>query len=359
MLKWVFNNFSIVFPIVITMIIGIIGVLFKTKKDDKNGLLHRPTIFGFAVIAFLILITCFNIESQYNTFLISRIKTDSLNNKAFRDSVNNRNEYLYQLAIDSVGHARTIKELKKQSYADSQKIKEDSFRYNVTLGKFGEQLSEQNQTLQNINKILHPLFPLKIDFEIKINSDDLTKDTALINMLFRKGNSEFRDAKKNKSRVDDIVLVGKQRKFSDTSAYSDSIEFYIRKFIPKSVSSIISATSFDDEDRSMLEFNINDINTDYNYSFDLKLRRLLIEVYTEIIPSYCTRIHIQSFEETKGSKMLIGIFTPRINTPFSITSFNFNCGSSFLSTYRFALSESEIQSVNWTNYKYYLIPITQ
>lgn len=66
--------------------------------------------------------------------------------------------------FDSLSHQSTITNLLQQKETDS-------LRYLVTMQKFGQQLGQQRTTLDNINRILNPLFPLKVqfDFSMRVN----------------------------------------------------------------------------------------------------------------------------------------------------------------------------------------------
>lgn len=147
-------------PIIITALLGIIGLIAKTKKDDKPGYLNKLTPFGFVVLALLICASLTTFWTQYNQTLQAK-------NKAIIDSLNHRHEFL----IDSIGHITTISKLELQKQINQKKIQDDSIRFNITLEKFSEQLNIQDQNLHNIQRILLPIKDVFVTFSIEISLD--------------------------------------------------------------------------------------------------------------------------------------------------------------------------------------------
>ena len=94
--------------------------------------------------------TALAIERQRNVFV-----QDSL--KAVQNALMMTQRYQF----DSLSHQATINGLLQQKETDS-------LRYEVTMQKFGQQLGQQRTTLNNIDRILNPLFPLKVQYDFRM-----------------------------------------------------------------------------------------------------------------------------------------------------------------------------------------------
>jgi hypothetical protein len=144
--------------IIITAVLAILGLIAKTKKDDKPGLLNSLTPFGIIVLVLLFSSLVANIFIQIEKDRKNKEEKDAALNeknaaidKARRDSITARNNFL----IDSLGHQLTIKALREESKLNALKSFNDSLRFSITYAKSQE--------------ILNPLFPLKLSANFFIN----------------------------------------------------------------------------------------------------------------------------------------------------------------------------------------------
>jgi hypothetical protein len=82
--------------IILPALVGIFGVLFKTKKDDKNGLFNRPTLLGYLVILIIICVCIIGIIMQ-----AAKEKSTALEFKIQKQ----------RFELDSLYHEKTIKQI--------------------------------------------------------------------------------------------------------------------------------------------------------------------------------------------------------------------------------------------------------
>jgi len=106
------------------------------------------------------------------------LKSDSIKNDTVISKLNS------QYSRDSIYNKVTSDNFSIQLDKQRKIINDDSVRFNMTLKKFGDQLSNQKNTLDNIQEVLHPLLPIKITLEFNINLSDMSDTTVLKNQLF-------------------------------------------------------------------------------------------------------------------------------------------------------------------------------
>lgn len=143
--------------------IGLLGLISKTKKDDKPGYFNKLTPFG--VIVFLLSSFIIAILLQKNKDIDSEVQKAIAKNKALNDSITQQRRF----EIDSIGREETINSLQNQKSLIEQEKLDDSIRFNVTMSKFGEQLIRQNQTLVNIQKVIHSFKNVAFEYTIEIS----------------------------------------------------------------------------------------------------------------------------------------------------------------------------------------------
>lgn len=163
--------------IIITGVLAIIGATVKTT-DDK-GVKHflKLTTGGVVLIIFLAASIVFSLLNQYNDDEKKKDEKIAAQNKAIQDSLKYINDSLAlerKFTMDSLGHAKTLSDLQKQRDFDSTQLIRDSLHFLTTIYKFGEQLSTQQKTIAEVNKVLNPLLPMKISFNYQLK--DLPKD---------------------------------------------------------------------------------------------------------------------------------------------------------------------------------------
>lgn len=177
-------------PIIITALLGLLGLISKTKKDDKPGYFNKLTPFGI-IVCFLLLSSFITaIWLQNNKDRENEAQKKEAKNKALLDAINQK----HQFEIDSIGREGTINRLENQKdLIEQQKLDDsarfkvtlshlqnqnnltlqqkfaDSIRFNVTLSNFGEQLIRQDQTLFNIQKVIHPIKNVGFSYTIEIS----------------------------------------------------------------------------------------------------------------------------------------------------------------------------------------------
>lgn len=129
-----------------SIVLGIIGLVAKTKKDDKPGYFNKLTPFGIAVLFLLLctFITNIWLEKDKRRKAYEQKQLNIL--KEQKDSL--------QFIIDSSNQAYTINALRLQNNLNRQQLADDSIRFGVTLKKFEQQLNRQNLTLANTSEQL-------------------------------------------------------------------------------------------------------------------------------------------------------------------------------------------------------------
>jgi hypothetical protein len=150
--------------LIIASLLGILGLISKTKTDEKSRLINKLTPFGYIVLILIIITGVISFFSQREKDRKSKQEKEDITKKATRDSIIQENHFLKI----SYAQTKTISSLNEQKKRDSTKIKQDSLRFLLTLYNFKEQLNRQEKTLENIEEILHPLFPMKIEGDIKV-----------------------------------------------------------------------------------------------------------------------------------------------------------------------------------------------
>lgn len=152
-------------PIIITALLGLLGLISKTKKDDKPGYFNKLTPFGVVVCLLLLSSFITAIWLQNNKDRENEVQKKEAKNRALIESIKQK----HQFELDSVGREATITGLEKQKSLIEQQKLDDSIRFNVNLSNFGAQLIRQNQTLINIQKIIHSFKNVSFEYTIEIS----------------------------------------------------------------------------------------------------------------------------------------------------------------------------------------------
>ncbi len=291
--------------LVVTSILAILGLISKTKKDDKPNLLNKLTPFGLIVLLLLILSLAFSIYSQKDKEDKAENERIAIATKAKEDSTKNK----YQFLLDSTGHSNTISLLTIQRKNDSLKILTDSLRFNVTLDNFGVQLNKQNNTLQSLTELQYPLFPLKIKFRFTIN---LNSD--LNNALSK----QYEEVKKICNNTNTAIFNFENSNFSinnhslyETKVSSELLEAVMNFYqlsIPEPMISFYQNPGFDNETKNKNEF----------YHIDGFLPLYSIES-GKLLYTFCKNYEISSLKYYPHQNFIKGtiLFEPLIPSSFA------------------------------------------
>ena len=162
--------------ITITALLGLGGLIFKTKKDEKKGVFNKLTTTGYVVLFLLLASLLVNFWSQNEKDKAADLERKAATDKAINDSIRFSNKGL----IDSLRFVTTSQKLQEQRSIDSTKIVTDSNRFDITLSKFLEQSNKQDKALDNLQEIKHPLFPLRITGTVAVDIEAMEfSDTIL------------------------------------------------------------------------------------------------------------------------------------------------------------------------------------
>ncbi len=190
-------------PIIVTSLIAAMGLVAKTKEDDKNqsksNKFNKLTTLGYILFALLLISTAASFWSQHDKDVQTKIVSDSLDKKAERDSL----KALYEAAVAEKRHlevtsglSQTIDVLKSQIKYDSELKRQDSAHFMMTLKKFNEQLLVQNKSLTEISKVIHPFFPFEISVKLEypnymVSTNDLVIIKEFFSMLLRSRDRKY------------------------------------------------------------------------------------------------------------------------------------------------------------------------
>jgi hypothetical protein len=337
---WFFDYFSSNLPIVLTIFLGVGGIIVETKQKKDKRYFIKPNNFGVATIVFIVLVGGCGLNSQYSSYVQAKHDNDSIVNKSKLDSQDAVIKYLnlkrqlelvtskteQQAKSDSIGHLKTLLALQTQRTIDSLKIVTDSLHYNITDKKLAQQISEQTKTLYNINKLLHPMFPLKLSFAIGIDLKDLNPDIA--NSLRQKMLIDFNRAKASNPRISSISEIGKNHAFVD-STNEDSINNLTRTLIPSSGSLMISTDSnFDTYNQPnsvifSLGFSSKDVS--YNYEYDQLIPTLYLNIHI-MIPENSLEIQkIETFVCDNNFSKAFLLLVNFLYVPGLVLDFQYSC----------------------------------
>ncbi|MDO5970874.1 hypothetical protein Q4Q35_13760 [Flavivirga aquimarina] len=172
---------------------------------------------GYIVLCLMVVSFVITFYSQREKDQLAHLEKEKLIEKSKKDSIKQRKKY----QVDSLRHEITIKKLGEQRYRDSLQISNDSVRFDLTLKNFGKQLSKQNETLQNLEELQHPISPLKVRVILTVKLDSLSETAR-----------EY--LKQCRLDLKNISNNGKPDKFYNFD-WGDSGSIECRDFYPKEV----------------------------------------------------------------------------------------------------------------------------
>jgi hypothetical protein len=208
-------HFAQFIPIIITALLGIVGLIAKTKKDDKPGYFNRLTPFGVIVLLLLTVSSVTTYELQRQKEEQNYIERAAANNRYYRDSMINRQKFIE----DSISHKATIDSLGVEK-------RNNLGRFNITLLKFSQQLNYQNRALFEIQRVLHPLKNFQLSFQIEVHSGKSIPLQLYFSNLKKIVDSLLPSLVKSHRPIEGLNIIGGQdsigRKISvsSTSKYS-------------------------------------------------------------------------------------------------------------------------------------------
>ena len=372
MIDWFLQNWTACIPAIAACILGIFGILFKFKRDDKAGVFNTPTSLGLLAIILLIVVGTCNVSSQYQTYLKNKNVTDSVNNKAYIDSINNVTRFLklgqyddsiihnqqLQSGADSIISSNTITGFEKQILLDSINKQNDSSRFTITLKKFGEELTSQNTALQSLNNVLHPIFPLTVMATLEINIDSMSKELNIAYTLKKLENSEdvrLGDAFLlfTKSMRDGNLMLVKH-KYNKPLTVNDSLQSKINRLVPSYIYlRILEGTNTND--KPVFTTLIDDQHMEYSYNYNFRSKILTLKVYSDIDTKDVSVNNITTFEQAKKDFLWVGFNNFKFKSEFRLISFNFYCGQTFYNNYLFNFTEQYAQGFYYNDNKTYII----
>ncbi len=219
--------------IIISFLLGIIGVLAKTEKPTKDVQKHyfkKLSPFGLIVIALLCLTVVISIFTEISKREDSRITLQNNINKAKEDSTR---------------QALTINLLEEQ-------IVSDSVRFATTLSLFGEQIQQQTKTLENTNSQLS------------------------------KQNQTLYEINRNSTKLDNLALIAWFRydfKFPKIQKYADEIAAKANNFALKKLE---EGTGIHNASKTRWRFN--DLENGMQVNIQIVNEKVILD-YVELFPN--------------------------------------------------------------------------
>ncbi|MEP6683936.1 MAG: hypothetical protein ABJA35_11780 [Parafilimonas sp.] len=306
---------------------AIAGLFWRAKRDEPKEFKNRLTKLGLFLVITTIVGVLINFYSQYNTFATNESE------KKQSDSIQNLRYTLLQSSS-----TQTVIGLRQQRSLDSNQIIADSQRFNITLGKFGEQLITQNEALFNINKVLHPLFPLHIYCKIEIQLDSLKENHLLYENLL-----EIAKGKIKLSRG--VYIIGstpnshiayEQTRLKYLEVSNGVLMDSLMKILVPRISIFIQDFKYPPGNSLNLLFLISaeKEGEEYSYHFDYASKIITLNIFAQLLPESGTIDKILTLGEAKDGLLEVSIFSSEIKPSFDMKSFNFYCGNTFYSSYK-------------------------
>lgn len=325
--RWLNDHKDVIWPTISPAILAVISLFFKTKKNDEDKLKDRLTIVGIAIVIFAIIGVIAGFQSQYK----DSIEADS---KAKNDSM-----------LQASRHELVIKNFQTQRTLDSTQIRTDSNRYYTTISKIDQELNKQGVALTNIDKIVHPIFPMQISFMIQIKFDDIT-DSFGRNYVKQKVYGQLRKAKQKNPRVSALTMDGKN---------SDTLDQILKYYLPQFFSIVLSSDTVLDRyfDSGAFQTRVSQANYISSGWFDSQFGMRLSISYT--LNNTDPPPAVLSLEACKKDFLQLEIANPGGETKYQFVYFNIKCGTTFPTEYHFKISDANIRTRVYDREKQYTI----
>lgn len=168
------------------------------------------------LLALCCVIVVINVFLQYSRSRATGLAMERQRSIFVQDSlkaVQNALMMTQRYQFDSLSHQATITSLLQQKETDS-------LRYEVTMQKIGQQLGQQRIALNNINRILNPLFPLKVQYDFKMRVSKFPDSSRVIlvtqgKKIFDSVPNEYQDPVNSIFKIDyREVIKGKNDLFT-------------------------------------------------------------------------------------------------------------------------------------------------
>jgi len=321
---------------ILTGAIAIFGIAIKAKKEDNHGFWNNLTSGGITVLILSSALLVCNILLQYfkneqqkteKELLAQKGEKDSIiaANKNFKDSTTFSNKSI----LDSTRHYETLDSLRKQREVDSIILNRDSIHYEQTLKQLANQLTKQQQTLTDINAIMHPIFPLKFEMYITIPLETFRDNNLFVNKLIDSANKIYKLKYSKDNRISDFGLANKKKNYSDFIDSTDVIEQTIKTLVPNRI--YFNLGSNDKGRHFGFILSPNRFQYSYNYSWQRKIVTIVLE--TDLEKTQISHNSIRSFEDVVKDSLLIGVEYKNFTSDYSIQEITFTCGENFYNRY--------------------------
>ena len=162
--------------IIITSLLGIAGIIFKSKKDDSNTIFNTLTWVGWLSVSAIFVSLSLGLFQLSATNAATASEKAKLIQKNFTDSIKQANQnfkdsikWANKTFIDSNRSATTIALLRNES-------SNDSLRFGKTIERFEEVLNRQGKTFKELDRMNYPFkvdhFDIGIEFPINDSSSN-------------------------------------------------------------------------------------------------------------------------------------------------------------------------------------------
>jgi len=353
--------------LIISTLLGVFGLVFKTKKDKKktkqikkassliSGYINPLTPFGIGVLFLLISFLVIGIFMQVkkdkeiidktNKDLISAVRDSA---KKVTDSLTASNRYI-----------NTIKLLEQQIKNDSNIISKDSIRYYVTLSKLGQQLKKQQEVLNDVQLVMHPLFPMKIYFHFEVDLSTLNtiyknKFDTLVNDLFNNLSQKHNRYLNAYIEYENtrIIYADEHNLLLSDSIKSNSfekIELYMQEFIPIIGFRISKPKNMDSNKTGSVVFIISPQEnitrfSEFKYYLNVEKLHLSMSYYYEAKPESVDQGSISSILECDSGHFFIALRSLKNGADLSLDNLILKCGVSYHDEYIFEISDKNLVS---------------